>query len=599
MPPRTPTVLAAVLLIACGAAEAAVVVDVQVKGLPDALMAENVTAALSVVDAKGKTVSDARLDYLVRVANDEAREAMEPFGYYSPQVQVTEQRRGGGEGAEVTVVVQVTPGEPVRVRTAQVAITGEGEGDQYLQDEVDGFTPRVGEVFSHTQYEQSKAFITRRLAERGYFDADFIARRVEVTRAERAADIDLRWDSGNRYDMGAVTFEQAPKRIIRDDLLRKLVYWDEGEYYHQGRIDRLRRSLNDLDYFSRVDIEAHPDQAVDRRVPVTVRLTPAPRSVYSAGASYGTDSGVGVRFGFERRYLNSRGHKALVQLDWADTRKALTLQHRIPAFAWRDGWYTTSLQLYDELSDYIDTRRTELVFSRNGQYNRQLNLVASVHALRERWAYAVDDRLRPVTLYQEVTYLYPSIQAEYVNVDNRLQPRKGIGGSVVLRGGLEALGSDTDFAQLHVRGAWFIGLGPRSRLITRGEVGGTYTDELDSVPPTLRFYAGGDRSVRGYEYREIGPRLPERPGRDAYALGARNVVTASIEYEQYFNDTWGGAVFVDGGSAFNDQLDVWRTGVGIGLRWKSPVGPLRIDIGRGLDDPDSSFTLHLNIGAEL
>lgn len=599
MPPRRQTALAAVLLLACGTAQAAEIVDVQVQGLQDPLMVENVTTALSVVDAKGKSVSDARLDYLLRVASDEAREALEPFGYYSPQVQVTEQRRGGGEGAQVTVIVQVTPGEPVRVRASQVAITGEGEGDQYLQDEVAGFKPQVGEVFSHTQYEQSKAFITRRLAERGYFDADFIARRVEVTRAENAADIDLRWDSGNRYDMGAVTFVQEPRRIIREDLLRKLVYWEEGEYYHQGRIDRLRRSLNELDYFSRVDIESHPDEAVDRRVPVTVRLTPAPRSIYSAGASFGTDSGLGVRFGLERRYLNSRGHKALVQLDWADTRKALTLQHRIPAFAWRDGWFTTSLQLYDEQSDYIDTRRTELVFSRNGQYNRQLNLVASVHALRERWAYAIDDRLRPVTLYQQVTYLYPSIQAEYVNVDDRLQPRRGIGGTAVLRGGLEALGSDANFAQLHVRGSWFLGLGARSRLITRGEAGLTFTDELSVVPPTLRFYAGGDRSVRGYEFREIGPRLPRRPGLNDYALGARNVLTGSVEYEQYFNDTWGAAVFIDGGSAFDGKLDRWRTGVGIGVRWKSPVGPLRIDIGRGLDDPDSSFTLHLNIGAEL
>lgn len=592
--------IAAVLLTFCGVAHAAKIADVRIDGL-DETMTANVRAALSLEDAKGKQVSDARLDYLLRVAEDETREALEPFGYYSPEIAISESGAGAAlaDDAPVSVTINVRAGEPVRVRSAKVAIEGGGDDDRYLKEELDAFSPKVGDVFEHTRYEQSKAFITRRLAERGYFDADFAARRVEVTRAEKAADIDLRWSSGDRYEMGTITFEQTPEPVIRDALLREFVYWKDGDYYHQGRLDRLRKSLSGLDYFSRIDIEPQPENAVDGRVPVKVHLTPAKRSIYSAGLSYGTDSGAGVSLGLERRYLNSRGHKALVQLDYAEKRKTLTLQHRIPAFAWRDGWYTTSLQAYDEQTEYIDTRRYEAVFSRNGQYNRNLNLVASVHALQERWAYAIDDRLRPVTLYRQATYFYPSIVAEYINADDRIQPRDGYGATATLRGGLDGVGSDANFAQLHVRGSWFKGLGARSRLIVRGEVGATFTDELVEIPPTLRFYAGGDRSVRGYEYREIGPRISAVPGRDDFALGAKNVVTANVEYEQYINDSWGFAAFVDGGSAFDGQLDRWRKGVGLGLRWKSPVGPLRVDIGRGLDEPDSPFTLHFNLGADL
>ena len=592
--------IAAVLLTFCGAAHAAKIADVRIDGL-DETMTTNVRTALSLEDAKGKQVSDARLDYLLRVAEDETREALEPFGYYSPDISISESGAGAAlaDDAPVSVTITVRAGEPVRVRSAKVAIEGGGDEDRYLKEELDAFSPKVGDVFEHTRYEQSKAFITRRLAERGYFDADFAARRVEVTRAEKTADIDLRWTSGDRYEMGTITFEQTPQPVIRDALLREFVYWKDGDYYHQGRLDRLRKSLSGLDYFSRIDIEPQPENAVDGRVPVKVHLTPAKRSIYSVGGSYGTDSGFGVSLGLERRYLNSRGHKALAQLDYAQKRKTLTLQHRIPAFAWRDGWYTTSLQAYDEQTEYIDTRRYEAVFSRNGQYNRNLNLVASVQALQERWAYAIDDRLRPVTLYRQATYFYPSIVAEYINADDRIQPRDGYGATATLRGGLDGVGSDANFAQLHVRGSWFKGLGARSRLIVRGEVGATFTDELVEIPPTLRFYAGGDRSVRGYEYREIGPRINAVPGRDDFALGAKNVVTASAEYEQYINDTWGFAAFVDGGNAFDGQLDRWRKGVGLGLRWKSPVGPLRVDIGRGLDDPDSSFTLHVNLGADL
>lgn len=598
--PHARPAIAAVLLSFCGAVHAAQIAEVRIEGL-DETMTTNVRAALSLEDAKGKRVSDARLDYLLRVAEDETREALEPFGYYSPDIAISESGAGAAlaDEAPVSVTIKVHAGEPVRVRSAQVAIEGGGEDDRYLKEEIDGFSPKVGDVFDHTRYEQSKAFITRRLAERGYFDADFAARRVEVTRAQKAADIDLRWNSGDRYDMGEIVFEQTPQPIIRESLLREFVYWKEGDYYHQGRLDRLRKSLSGLDYFSRIDIEPQPENAVEGRVPITVRLTPAKRSIYSAGLSYGTDSGAGVSLGLERRYLNSRGHKALAQLDYTEKRKTLTLQYRIPAFAWRDGWYTTSLQAYDEQTDYIDTRRYEAVFSRSGQYNRDLNLVASVHALRERWAYGYDSLLRPVSLYRQSTYVYPSLVAEYTKADDRIQPRRGFGGTATLRGGLQNVGSDSNFLQLHVLASAFQGLGVRSRLIVRGEFGATYTNALVEIPPTLRFYAGGDRSVRGYEYREIGPRIAASPGRKAYALGAKNVITANVEYEQYFNDTWGVAAFVDGGSAFDGRPDRFRTGVGLGLRWKSPIGPLRVDVGHGLDDPDSSFTLHINLGADL
>src|SRR3546814_14433684 len=131
--------------------------------------------------------------------------------------------------------------------------------------------------------------------------------------------------------MGHVDVEQTPKRIVREDLLRKLVSCEEGQYYHQRLLDRLRESLVALDYFSRIDIQAHPEQAVEGRVPVRVALTPAKRDVYTAGLSYGTESGPGVRLGLERRYVNTRGHKALAQLDYAQKRQTQTMQYRIPA----------------------------------------------------------------------------------------------------------------------------------------------------------------------------------------------------------------------------------------------------------------------------
>ncbi|PNS08736.1 Outer membrane protein [Lysobacter silvestris] len=575
--------------LACASAQAAQVMRVDIRGI-DGVMASDVRASLSLQDAAGKKISDRRLDYLLEEAETETRNALEPYGYYSPQIKVTP----SSDRNALVVVIEVQRGEPVRVRKVAYGIEGPGGQDQYLTHDLDATRPVPGSVFDQSAYEAGKTRITQRLAQRGYFDADFITHKVEVTRAAKAADVDLRWTSGERYEMGAVTFEQTPTEIISPQLLEKLVYWNEGDYYHQGRLDRLRKSLLGLDYFGRIDIEPLPGDAKDLRVPVQVTLEPAKRTIYTAGVSYGTDSGPGARFGLERRYLNKRGHKALAQVDYAQKRKVATLQYRVPALKWLDGWYTAGLQFADEQSRYIDSRRSELVFSRTGQINTKLDAAVSLHVLRERWAYTNGTVKTP---YQTASLSFPQVDLHYISVDDRLYPRRGIGANFTLRGGSAGYGGA--FAQAHARAQWFHGLGPQDRLILRGELGYTVAKDALALPPSLRFFAGGDRSIRGYNWREVGPRLQDPSGRYLFAYGAKNVVTSSVEYERYFNASWGAAAFVDGGSAFDGRKLDWHNGVGIGLRWRSPVGPVRIDIARGLKHPDSPFTLSLNIGADL
>ncbi|QIL19505.1 autotransporter assembly complex family protein [Thermomonas sp. HDW16] len=617
MPPSSSRLLIALAYCAAALPASAITVTrVDVSGLPDESMAQNVRVSLSLNDSMGKNLSGRRLAYLLREAEAETREALEPFGYYSPTIVIQRSDRSVPEGAEtqpaartatadadsgedtrtLTVSIRVEPGSPVRVRAWNVGVEGEAGEDAGVRRALASFAPRKGDVLDHTLYEASKSKVSRTLGGHGYFDADFTAHRVEVTRAENAADIDLRWTSGARYALGDAMFLQTPTPIIRDDLLQKLIGWKPGDAYDDLELERLRRSLVALDYFGLVEILPQPENAKDKVVPVQVNLTPAPRSIYSAGVNYGTRSGAGFSLGMERRYLNSRGHKALAQIDYASKRKTATVQYRVPAFAWLDGWYTASLQAADEQTDSLDNRRLEFVASRSGQYNDHLNLIASAHVLRERWSYFTPNR--PITDYQYASFYFPSLRAEYIDVDDRLAPRRGSGGTLTLRGGKGGANGHATFAQLHATAQWFHGFDADSRLIVRGEAGHTFTGELLDLPPSLRYYAGGDRSIRGYGWREVGPRIVNSVG-ETYALGAPNVVTASVEYERYFAGPWGAAVFVDSGSAFNGKRPDMHTGVGIGLRWRSPVGPVRIDIARGLDSPDSPFTLHLNIGADL
>ncbi len=583
------------LLIMAGQARAAATVDkVVVTGLDDELMQLNVELALSLNNETGKRLGESRLEFLLREAVAETREALEPFGYYSPEITVDAPRRGGNDD-RLSVTVHVVLGDPVRIRESNLSMEGEAEQDPYLQEDVEAFRPQVGDVLNHTLYEASKTRIMRRLAERGYLDADAIEHRVEVTRADHAADIFLTWASGIRYNMGPTEFHQD---YFNPGLLDKLVSWEQGSYFHQGKLDRLRESLVALDYFSLIDIRPDPDRAVDGEVPIDVQLALAPRSIYTVGLRYGTDTGTGVRLGLERRYVNRRGHKLLTELDWANRRKTFTTIYRVPAFLWLDGWYTAAAQGLDEQTDYIDIRNLQLIASRSGEINEHWRVVASLNFLRERWNYGAED-FTGEKIYQYATLTYPELRGEYFGVDDRLFPRRGVSGQVSLRGGVEGAGSDASFSQLHSQVRWFLSPGANNRLLLRGEAGTSFTGDLFSMPPSLRYFAGGDRSIRGYGLREVGPRTVED-----YAVGAKHVLTGSVEFERYmpgsdlFGGQWGVAGFVDTGSAFDSTPD-WHTGVGIGFRWKSPVGPVRIDIARGLNDPDSAFQLYLNIGSDL
>lgn len=209
------------LLSLVGLAQASGTIEkVQIQGLDkddDAAMIENIQVSLSLYQAIGKVQGESRLEYLLSQAERQTRQALEPFGYYTPTITVEAPRND----ETLTVTVHVDKGEPVRVRTFHVGITGPAEDDRYLGDDLRNFRPKTGEVFDHTTYETSKVTITRRLAERGYFDADFTQRKVEVTRAEHAADIDLSWDSGRRYNMGAIRFHQD---YFNQDLFLSLIH---------------------------------------------------------------------------------------------------------------------------------------------------------------------------------------------------------------------------------------------------------------------------------------------------------------------------------------------------------------------------------------
>ena len=440
------------------------------------LMTQNVRVSLSLVDAIGKDVSGRRLAYLVREAEAETREALEPFGYYSPTITVERTRSGEGRPARTVSGRHhgATWARRSRVRRADIAHRRRRrQATTTCARDLDAFKPQPGDVFDHTLYEASKARITRRLAERGYFDADFASRKVEVTRAEHAADIDLGWNSGERYDMGPVTFTQTPSASSATACSTS---WCTGKKAATTTRAGSTACANRWRGWTTSPHRHRAASGAGRRRPRAGHastLTPAKRDIYTAGLSYGTDSGAGVRLGMERRYVNDRGHKLLGQIDWAENRKTATVQYRIPAFEWLDGWYTAQRCSATTNRPTTSTRAgSNWSAAAAARSTTAQRAVASLHALRERWAYAPRTRRRcRSTPCRTATRrcCIPALRGEYIDADDRLYPARRLGGTVLLRGGVEGVGSDASFLQAWRVARWYRGLGERNRLILRGE----------------------------------------------------------------------------------------------------------------------------------
>lgn len=575
-------------MLASGPAAALQLGEVSVTGVDDELL-DNVTATLSLAQQPtDRPLSEARLEYLIEQVPEEARRALEPFGYYDAEVEV----RPARVGEAVSVVVRVMPGQPVRVDEQHVEVRGDATDDPIIERLQADFEPDPGDILRHDVYEASKTDIQRGLLARGYFGAELERARVEVTRATHAADILLDWNSGPRSHFGELRFEGSH---IETELLRNRArqFVEAGEPFDQTDLLLMHQALVELDYFSVVEVQPLPEEAAGTPplVPIGVNLEPAKQNIYRAGISFGTDFGVGVQLGYDRRWVNRFGHKFTSELEVSQRRSVLAAQYRVPQFERLPGWWAFGVRAEQNETESVDSDVLGLLVSRSTTW-RDDSWVAEFHVDRERFDAIGDDAAPDEQRY--TTLVYPALRFERSRLDEPLYPRSGYGISAQVRAGSSAIGSDVDFAQAWTRLRGVIGLGDWTRFIVALELGRTWGSEFEALPPSLRFYAGGDRSVRGYGYQALGPRNDAGD-----VIGGRNLLAGSIEFERMFTERWGGAIFVDAGNAFSDDDFEPAVGVGIGLRWRSPIGPVRVDVAHGLDEPEQVVRLHIGIGPQL
>lgn len=538
-------------------------------------------AASGALEIKGLMHRQDASDALIRRVHERAAgqmsKALQPFGHYHAEIGSTLELEDGTWFARY----RVRPGEPTRIAESTVAVEGPGGGEASVVRAVAEFQPAVGGVLDHRVYQASKARLADTLAEQGYFDAEALSQRVEVSLAARRAEVDLRYASGDRYRFGETRFEGAQ---LPDALLRGYLPYAEGDPYHQDRLLELQQRLLDSDYFGEVEIETEQDGEA-RQAPVRIRLNPAKRTVYSGGLAFGTDSGIGVLGSMNRRWLNERGHKLALGAEISQRLTSIGGQYRIPLpGAAREAW-TLALGYRDEETDSATQQLTTLSLLRL----RETAVGSFGYGIG---AQSGDFEVGGIS--GNSTLLYPELRWSLRRTDDPLSPSEGWSLASEARIAPGGLGSDAAFALLRAEARLLRPLANRHRLLARLQLGALWTDDFDRLPPAQRFFAGGDRSIRGFAFQELGPK--NELGRVA---GGRYLAVASLEYERHLFGDFGVAGFVDAGNAFDAGKFDAAVGIGLGLRWRSPVGLVRVDLAYPAAGDGDRLRLHLQIGPEL
>ena len=447
-----------------------------------------------------------------RAVDKEVRLALEPFGYYEPTIDKSLSTDDECWSATVTI----DPGVPVALRNVDISIMAPPD-DALVFSDLDGTRSLVaGAQFRHGDYESFKETLQIRAAERGYVEAAFSENVVDVWPDERAADISLQYDTGPRYDFGEIRIDED---FIENSLVRAFLEFDEGMPYDSRLLNQAYTDLSVSGYFSRIELLPLLDEAHDGKIPVSVSVEPADRIEYTVGAGFSTDTGPRFRAGYQNRRLNPKGHRFKADLDVSPVIQGLTAEHRRPMADPRTEWLSYTAALTREDNDTFKEELARVGFRRSKRISSRWLRTLSLDLSYERFEVSAETERTRLVL--------PGVSYDHRRADRDIFPTKGRRLTLRLSGTGEFLGSSTSFLQTTVSGRFVHSLSSTTRLLARASVGVTAKSEFSELPPSVRFFAGGDESVRGFDYDSLGPK--DDLGN---VIGGSNLLTASIEIER-------------------------------------------------------------------
>ncbi|GFO55941.1 outer membrane protein assembly factor [Geomonas sp. Red276] len=587
MPPLSPRkgwLLAMFVALSLATPALADPVEVEVNGVTgDAL--KNVEQALVLpygLVREGK-VDRLWLDRFAKQADEKVRLALEPFGYYHSKVS-TDIRETKKE--EYRLQVNVEPGPAVRLTAVSVTVSGAGKDQREIKELVRTFPLRPGDILLQTVYEREKSALKSRAVGLGYLDADFTRHEIRIAPGEVAATITLVLETGERYRFGETTIEGGTD--FPEPYLRRFIAFQRGELFSFSKIGETQLNFSNSERFKEVLITPEKEKAKNHEVPVLVKLVSAPRRSIRPGIGYGTDTG--GRFSVHFRDLNlfHKGQEFDSTLYAAQNLQGFAARYTIPSARDIKGSKAFLLNLQQEdVTTYV-SQLAALEFDYNHSLGTGELATPYIRVQEERYT------IGGVTSGSRL--VLPGFRFTRERFDNLIRPTIGYRYALDLRGAHPYFGSDSALVQFIADGNAVLPLPWRLSLHVKSRVGlSQLADPLADFPPSIRFFAGGDQSVRGYSYQSLGPKNAQ-----GEVVGGRDLVTGTVEIERALFEKWGVSLFHDAGNAFNDLSNVrLAQGAGIGLHYYTPVGGLNLSLAKRLGTSREVYYIHFTVGFQL
>lgn len=522
-----------------------------------------------------------------RAEDDRARlqRALRSEGYYGAAIDLSID----AAAEPVHIVFQVDPGPQYRLRDVAIEVAPP-EADLPLPSRQElGIAPGTPAVAQTILDAETR--LVEQARTRGHALADAGDRRAIVDHDADAMDLTLRLEAGPLVRFGEI--EVAGLEEVEREVVERRLPWRQGELITSERLAEGQRALRETDLFStiRTRLGTTPDD--EGRLPVTVVVTERKHRSIEVGVRYRTDEGPGGNVAWEHRNFFGRGERVRTELDVSPVAGFLIGSFRKPDVAIRDLALLTEGELAYEDPDAYESRSATARVGLERRFRERMTLTGALAFRAEQVEEASsgrDDSFGLVSL---------PVRFDWDRSDDLLDPTSGGRLSAENEPFLDTFGSGLLFNKSRVEYAHYLQVleTPRVVLAGRSAVGTLFGASRAEVPANLRFYAGGGGSVRGFGFQDAGE-LNEQND----PLGGRSLFEASGEVRVRVTDTIGIVAFVDAGAAFTsrspDFEDELRIGAGPGIRYFSPIGPLRLDVGLPVNprDSDDPFQLYISIG---
>jgi len=498
--------------------------------------------------------------------------------------------------------LRITPGKPSKIVSQSISVVGEGSNLPIFKKLLSELPYKVGDVLNHDLYSTFKTNLSEAAQARGFFDAEFLEHNIRVNPLAHQASVNLKLNTGKRYRYGEVTVEQD---VLDDKTIQNYLVLRSGEPYKTEDLLKQQQLLQQSGYFKTINIEVLRDQASNAQVPVHISLSAKKRNAYKLRAGYGSDTGPRVIVEMNRRWTGRGGKQFKTLAQYSQKEKKVSLNLLNPQKKPEDDTLVYTIDWVETTEDSSESQVTTI----GGKFTRKTPndwvQSASLGLSYEETNFYVDDDFDI-----NATYLLLGLGLEKTKADNLLFPLNGWRLKYETNFGSKAILSDQDVFQLKISGKHIKSVSNGGRILSRFDLGSTVVNDFSELPQSLRFYSGGQNSVRGYGFHDLGEiesvKDTDTGEFEDINIGGRNLLNLSLEYQHPINDQWSAAVFVDAGNAFDDwgnySLEV---GTGFGARWKSPIGPVRIDLGFPEKDdnfPEVDFknpTVYLSVGSDL